>query len=158
MEATTTEQRSPASSQIGPTGDAFVTFMISDQLFGVPVLSVQDILCPDGVTPIPLAPHAIKGSINVRGKIVTVIDVRTRLGLPAAQISEKRMGVTVEHCGELYTLIVDRLGDVATLPDDRREEKPVNLDPVWREVAQGLYRLDEGIMVVLDVDHLLTLS
>ncbi len=107
----------------GGTGVAgaatFVTFMIAGQAFGVPVLVVQDILLPDRIAPIPLAHPAVRGSINVRGKIVTVVDVRARLGLPAGENGERRMGVAVENHGELYALLVDRVGDVLSLPASR---------------------------------------
>ncbi len=134
----------------------FVTFIIEEQLFGIPVLSVQDILSPDHIAPIPLAPPEVSGSINLRGRIVTVIDVRTLLGLPRRKTDQhKNMGVTVEHYGELYTLLVDGVGDVVSLAFDLYEENPGTLDPVWRKFANGVYRLDGRLMVILDVERLL---
>lgn len=140
--------------------NTFVTFALSDQLFGVPVLKVQDILVPQDIAPIPLAPPAVRGAINLRGRIVTVIDVRVRLRLPAGGRVQAAvgMGVTVEHGSDLYTLLVDRIGDVIALPADCREDTPSTLDPVWREIADGVFRLDDGIMVILNVDRLLDLS
>lgn len=138
-------------------GETFVTFVIEKQRFGVPVLRVQDILSPDLISPVPLAPPSVHGLINLRGRIVTVIDVRTRLGLPRLD-GGKSMGVTVEHRGELFTLLVDRVGDVAKLASDRLEQKPSTLEPAWRDVAAGVWRLDDGLMVVLDVDRLLDLN
>ena len=136
----------------------FVTFMIAGQAFGVPVLVVQDILLPDRIAPIPLAHPAVRGSINVRGKIVTVVDVRARLGLPAGESSERRMGVTVENQGELYALLVDRVGDVLTMPASRFQEKPSSLTREWADAATGIYRQDNGLLVTLDVPRLLTLN
>ena len=75
----------------------FVTFFIKDQMFGIPVLKVQDILTPDRIAPIPLAPPEVEGSINLRGRIVTVIDMRERLGLGHRNMSDKPMGVTVSR-------------------------------------------------------------
>ena len=140
--------------------NTYVTFALSDQLFGVPVLKVQDILVPEDIAPIPLAPPAVRGAINLRGRIVTVIDVRVRLRLPPRTDGQGKlgMGVTVEHGSDLYTLLVDRIGDVIALPVDRREDNPSTLDPVWREIAEGVFRLDDGIMVILNVDRLLDLS
>jgi purine-binding chemotaxis protein CheW len=146
-----------ADAPAGDGGDTFVTFVVDKQRFGVPVLRVQDILSPEHIALVPLAPASICGLINLRGRIVTVIDVRTRLGLPAYD-GERAMGVTVEHRGDLFTLLVDRVGDVAELPRDRLEEKPSTLHSSWREVAAGVWRLDEGLMIVLDVDRLLELN
>lgn len=146
-----------ADASAGQGDDTFVTFVVEEQRFGVPVLRVQDILSPEHIAPVPLAASAVRGLINLRGRIVTVIDVRTRLGLPAFD-GEKAMGVTVEHRGELFTLLVDRVGDVAELSRDRLEDKPATLAPSWRDVATGVWRLDEGLMVVLDVDRLLELN
>ncbi|HJO73973.1 MAG TPA: chemotaxis protein CheW, partial [Rhodospirillales bacterium] len=66
----------------GENLEDYVTFYVGDQMFGIPVLRVQDILTPDTIAPIPLAPKEVRGSINLRGRIVTVVDVRVRLGLP----------------------------------------------------------------------------
>ncbi|MEQ9556093.1 MAG: chemotaxis protein CheW [Rhodospirillales bacterium] len=138
----------------------FVTFRVKKQLFGIPVLMVQDILSPDRIASIPLAPPEVRGSINLRGRIVTVIDVRVRLGLPPSsrEASENAMAVTVEHDHELYTLLVDSIGDVISLSNDLYERNPATLDPLWREFANGIYRLKGELMVVLDVHRLLNIS
>lgn len=148
----------------GDEDETFVTFTVFKQRFGVAVSRVQDILMPNHIAPVPLALPAVRGAINLRGRIVTVIDVRTRLGLPAGDdagagdAAKAIMGVTVEHRGEFYTLLVDRIGDIVQLPSRRWEDKPTTLDPAWREVTSGVFRLDEGLMVVLDVDRLLDLG
>ncbi len=137
----------------------FVTFFIGDQMFGIPVLRVQDILTPDQIAPIPLAPKEVVGSINLRGRIVTVIDVRTRLGLPPREGERTgNMGVTVEQNNDLYTLLVDKIGDVIGLSRDSYEKNPGTLDPLWRGFSNGVYRLEESLMVVLDIDNLLDLG
>ncbi len=137
----------------------FVTFRVKKQLFGIPVLMVQDILSPDRIASIPLAPPEVRGSINLRGRIVTVIDVRVRLGLPSStEASENAMAVTVEHEHELYTLLVDSIGDVVSLSNDLYERNPATLDSLWREFANGIYRLKGELMVVLDVHRLLNIS
>ena len=133
----------------------FVTFRIADQLFGVPVLKVQDILRPQDIAFVPLAPPEVRGSINLRGRIVTVIDVRVRLGLPENENQDNHMGVTVEQQNELYTLLVDEIGEVLDLDKKHSESIPNTLDQVWREFACGLYKLEDELMVVLDVDRLL---
>ncbi len=133
----------------------FVTFRIANQLFGVHVLKVQDILRPEDIAFVPLAPPEVKGSINLRGRIVTVIDVRVRLGLPENENQENHMGVTVEQKNELYTLLVDEIGEVLELNLKDKEAIPSTLDQVWREFAVDLYKLETELMVVLDIDKLL---
>jgi len=136
----------------------YVTFIVKEQLFGIPVLKVQDILTPDRIASIPLAPPEVTGAINLRGRIVTVLDVRVRLGLEKKDTVKDSMGVTVEHQHELYTLLVDKVGDVIGLESDLYEGNPSTLDPVWRDFASGVFRLDGRIMVVLDVERLLDLG
>lgn len=137
----------------------YVTFTVGEQMFGIPVLRVQDILTPDRIAPVPLAPPEVKGSINLRGRIVTVIDVRVRLGLPErAKEDGRNMGVTVEQDNELYTLLVDEIGDVISLSKDLYEKNPGTLDPLWREFSNGVFRLEEKLMVVLDIDNLMNLN
>ena len=98
---------------VGVGGD-FVTFTIAGQLFGVPVLAVQDVLRPQAITRIPMAPPEILGSLNLRGRIVTVVDTRHRLGLPKAAADEKPMSIVVPHGDDLFSLAVDRVGEVLT--------------------------------------------
>ena len=174
--------------------DDFVTFRVGKQLFGIPVLSVQDILTPDKIAPVPLAPPEVRGNINLRGRIVTVIDVRVRLGMgfnereqkeeaeaesraaakkaeaaegeedkPVSSIvmkekTKSQMGVTVENQNELYTLLVDEIGDVISVEKDRFDGNVATLDPAWREFSSGVYRLDGGLMVVFDVERLLDIK
>lgn len=135
----------------------FVTFEIEGQLFGIPVLKVQDVLKPEKIAFIPLAPPEIKGSINLRGRIVTVIDVRVRLGLPPGEASES-MGVTVEHDHDLYSLLVDAVGDVMSLPVDSFDKAPDSLDAKWQQFAINVVRLEKRLLVVLDVDRILDIG
>src|SRR5271168_2781875 len=93
----------------------FVSVTILDQMFGIPVLQVQDVLGPQRITRIPLAPAEVAGSLNLRGRIVTAIDLRTRLGLPKRAAGEKSMSVVVDQDGEAYSLLVDNVGEVLSL-------------------------------------------
>lgn len=132
----------------------YVTATIDGQLFGVPVLSVQDVLGPQKLANIPLAPSEVAGALNLRGRIVTAIDLRRRLGLPAADKQES-MSIVVEHHGELYSLLIDEVGEVLSVPANSYERNPPTLDSRWREVSGGIYRLDGQLMVILEVDRLL---
>ncbi|MGO1117892.1 chemotaxis protein CheW [Rhodovibrionaceae bacterium A322] len=133
----------------------FVTFEIANQLFGIFVLKVQDILSHSNTTRIPLAPPEIAGSLNLRGRIVTAIDVRRRLNLAARTDGEEGMSIVVEHEGELYSLIVDNVGEVLPLSTSDYERNPPTMNPLVREYSEGIYRLKEGLLVVLDVERLL---
>ena len=138
---------------------AFVTFTVANHYFGVPVMRVQDILTPDTIARVPLGPAEVRGLINLRGRIVTVIDVRTRLSLEACTDVAKGPGkcVTVESDGEFYTLLVDSVGDVVSLHEQEREPNPATLDPLWRDLANGVFRTGDKLLVTLDVDRLLNI-
>ena len=133
----------------------FVTFVITGQLFGIPVLQVQDVLSTYKITRIPLAPPEIVGSLNLRGRVVTAIDVRLRLGLPPRDEGENHMSIVAECGGELYSLMVDSVGEVLALSQEGYERNPPTLDPKFRTYSDGIYRLDEQLLVVLDVIRLL---
>ena len=137
------------------TEHMFVTMITAGQLFGIPVLQVQDVLGPQRITRVPLAPPEVAGSLNLRGRIVTAIDVRVRLGLPPRADNTEGMSVVVDHRGELYSLIVDKVGEVMSLPYSDHEKNPSTLDPCWRDVSDGIYRLKDGLLVELDVARFL---
>ena len=139
-------------------GGDFVSFAIAGQLFGVPVLQVQDVLRPQAITRIPMAPPEILGSLNLRGRIVTVVDTRHRLGLPKSDAKGPPMSIVVPHGDDLFALAVDRVGEVLSLSAENFEFNPPTLDPGWREVANGIYRLKSELLVVIDVARLLRLG
>lgn len=149
------EQIEHSTSGTGSETEEYITFVIAKQLFGVPVLKVQDVLSPQRVTPIPLAPPEIAGSLNLRGRIVTAIDVRLRLGLSGRDKGDEGMSIVVEHDSELYSLMVDSVGEVLQLKASHFERNPPTLDQKFREYSDGIYRLDDKLLVVLDVNRLL---
>lgn len=148
----------PLTQSEHPAANGFVTMTIAGQLFGISVLQVQDVLGPQRLTRVPLAPPEVAGSLNLRGRIVTAIDVRTRLGLPPRPEGMKGMSVVVDLGGELYSLLIDQVGEVLTLDKEDFESNPPTLDPRWREVSRGIYRLKEQLLVVIDIAQLLNLS
>jgi purine-binding chemotaxis protein CheW len=133
----------------------YVSIIIAGQLFGIPVLQVQDVLGPQRITRIPLAPPEVAGSLNLRGRIVTAIDLRTRLHLPKREDGAKSMSVVVDQAGESYSLLVDNVGEVLSLSAATLERNPATLDGNWRDVSNGIHRLDAGLLIVLDVGRLL---
>ncbi len=142
------------SLNLGVTKD-FLTVKIGGQMFGIPILQVQDVLGEQRVTHIPLAPPQVSGSLNLRGRIVTAVNVRKCLGLPPLENVENEMSVVVDHDDELYSLVIDEVGDVLSLNESEYEQNPATLDLLWRSVSLGVYRLDGGILVILDVPKLL---
>jgi len=135
-----------------------VTVTIAGQLFGIEVLQVRDVLGPQRLTRIPLAPPEVAGSLNLRGRIVTAIDVRTRLSLPPPPPEVRSMSVVVDVNGELYSLVVDGVGEVLSLPLESFEANPPTLDARWRTVSKGIYRLKGQLLVVLDIAALMNMS
>ncbi len=133
----------------------YVTMSIGDQMFGIPVLNVQDVLGSQQITRVPLAPPEVAGSLNLRGRIVTAIDVRLRLNMPKKDDGKPPMSVVVEHDGELYSLLVDAVGEVLSLNMKDYQRNPPTLNARLREFSDGIYRLNGSLLVVLSVGSLL---
>jgi len=147
----------PAQEVLQNTMDnaEFVTVTIAGQLLGLPVLDVEDVLGPQKLTRIPLAPPAVAGALNLRGRIVTAIDVRRRLGLTPMDSYDDCMSIVVEHMGEPYSLLIDTVGEVLSIPMSCYERNPATLDAHWAQVSAGIFRLDGELLVALEVDKLL---
>lgn len=137
-----------------------VSLFVAAQHFGVRIEAVRDILGAQQLAKVPLATPEIAGVLNLRGRIVTAIDLRRRLGMEKGQrqASDTTMNIVVDHQGELYSLLVDRVGDVLTLATGRFEADAGSLPPRWRGLAHGIFRLDDGLLIELDVDRILALQ
>ena len=135
-----------------------VAIRVGDQDFGVPVRQVRDVLRHRQLTPVPLAPRAVAGLLNLRGRIVTAIDLRIRLGLPPQAPGSDATHIVVENGSELYALVVDSVGDVLPIEERRLETLPLGLDSRWRAVASAVYSTDAGLTVLLDVARLLDIA
>ncbi len=150
-----------AETRAGAAADdsyACVTLILADQLCGVPVLCVRDVLAGQTIAPIPLAPPDVAGNLNLRGRIVTAIDLRERLHLPRRSPGAPAMSIVTEQGSELYALLVDQVSEVLTLQRSRMEPNPPTLPAIWAEYSEGIYRLEQGLLVVLSVDRLLALG
>jgi purine-binding chemotaxis protein CheW len=156
MTADILERRDIAASN--EDNQVLVTLTVGDQLCGVPVLAVRDILGEQVITRIPLAPPEIAGSLNLRGRIVTAIDLRRRLRLPPAPPGQPLMSIVAEQGGELYALLVDQVSEVLSLDVSMFERNPPTLQRSWAEFSTGIFRLDGRLLVVLDVSRLLALG
>ena len=133
----------------------YVTVTIGDHMFGLPIFRVQDVFVPDRLTRVPLAPPEVAGILNLRGRVVTAIDMRSRLDFGEREPGTPVMAIGIEFKGESYGLLVDAVGEVIQLHNSACEAKPSNLDPRLSRVAAGIYRLEGQLMVVLDVDRVL---
>lgn len=132
-----------------------LTTTVGNQTFGMPVLSVQDILRPRHVAHVPQAPSDVAGLINLRGRIVTVVDLRHWLGFESAEASEQ-MHIVIEHEGDLYSFLVDSVGDVVTLSTDSTDSVPPNLPEQWHTIVRNVLRHDKELILIIEASLLLT--
>jgi purine-binding chemotaxis protein CheW len=136
----------------------FVTMKVADQLFGIPVLLVRDVLGIQSLTRIPLASPEIAGVLNLRGRVITAIDLRCRLGMEPLEGDEHPMSIVVENAGELYSLVVDSVGEVIPLSKDTYKDTPATVNPRWRSFCKGVYGLRGELLIALDIDELLDIK
>lgn len=136
----------------------FCTFFINGIFFGIEVLKVQEVIRYQEMTSVPLAPATIRGLINLRGQIVTAIDLRCRLELPARSDDQLPMNVVVRTDDGAVSLLVDEIGDVVEIQDDVRERPPETLRGVARELVTGVYKLKERLLLILDTEKTVTLA
>jgi purine-binding chemotaxis protein CheW len=137
----------------------YVTLFIGDQTFGVKVTDIRDVFALKSLTPIPGARAEIAGVLNLRGRIVTAIDARQKLGMPKRDGGyEGMMAVGVEHDGEVYGILVDKVGEVLRMGDEDFVPNPANLAPSWKNISQGVYRLEGKLLITLNIDSFLTIN
>ena len=140
-----------------PESRQYSTFTVSGLFFGIEVLKVQEVLRSLEMTQVPLAPD-VEGLINLRGQIVTAIDKRRRLGLPDRATDQNPMLMVVRSDGDAVSLLVDEIGDVLEVTEDRSEAAPANMPKEQRDVIEGVYKLDGRLLLVLDVDRALEMN
>ena len=143
------------AAPVEPATSTLVTLTVAGQLCGVPVMAVRDVLGEQAITPVPLAPPEIAGNLNLRGRIVTAIDLRRRLGLPGAVGGRRPVSVVAEQGSEYYALLVDEVGEVLTLDASLHERTPPTLPPGLAAFAEGVFRLPGRLLMVLSVPRLL---
>ncbi|MCP2669558.1 chemotaxis protein CheW [Maricaulaceae bacterium EIL42A08] len=133
----------------------YVTVHIGGQLFGVEVDEIREVFSPQDITKVPRAPGEIAGLLNLRGRIVTAVDARSRLNLPARGADEPVMALGLEQGSELFGVLVDEVGEVMRLKADTLEASPAHLDPHWRALLKGVHRLEKNLLAVLDIRALI---
>jgi len=133
----------------------FATFRVGDQLMGVDIRRIQEINRNPDTTPVPHAPEFLRGVINLRGDVATIIDLRAILGLTPAQITSATRNVIIETDGEPVGLLVDRIADVVTATPEEIEPPPANVHGLDGRFFQGVHKLDSELLVLVDVDAVL---
>ncbi len=131
----------------------FCTFFIDKQFFAVPVQQVQEVIRYQEMTQLPLVPPVIRGLINLRGQIVVAFDLRRRLGYAERPEHLKPMNVVLRADGEIVSFLVDEIGDVIEVDEDSAEPPPQTLRAEMRELLQGVYKLKDQLLLVLDADR-----
>ncbi|WP_052668790.1 chemotaxis protein CheW [Nitriliruptor alkaliphilus] len=135
----------------------FCTFRLADLTFGIEVQRVQEVIRPQALTAVPRANRVVEGLINLRGQIVTAIDLRRRLELPTRPDETPGMNVVVRTGDGALSLLVDEIGDVVHVDDAAFETPPDTLDGVARELLTGAYKLEDRLLLILDVDQVVRL-
>ena len=135
----------------------FSTFFLNGLFLGVEVLKVQEVIHYQEMTRVPLAPNMIQGLINLRGQIVTAIDLRRRLELPPRPEGQLPMNVVVRSEDGAVSLLVDEIGDVVEIQDEAYERPPETLKGVARELVTGVYKLKDRLLLILDTERTVSL-
>jgi len=147
-----TDMATPGTELVEASGQ-FSTFYVSDMYFGVDVLQVQEVLRAQQMSPVPQAPDVIEGLINLRGQIVTAIDMRRQLLLPPRPGGKAPMNMVVRTPDGAVSLLVDEIGDVVAMDAANCERPPENLDPTARELIRGVYKLKDQLLLILDTER-----
>ena len=134
----------------------YCTFSVSGDYFGVDVLGVQEMMRHQEMTRVPLAPPAVRGLINLRGQIVTAIDLRRRLGMPDRADDEPDVHIVLRTDDGAVSLLVDAIGDVLEVPDAAFEPPPQTLRAAARPLIRGVYKLKDRLLLLLDIDKIVT--
>jgi len=134
------------------------TFLLDGFLFGVEVVNVQEVIRYQDMTKIPLASPMVRGLINLRGQIVTAIDMRARLGLPAVADTQQPMNVVLRTTDGVVSLLVDEIGDVLELDGREFERPPETMSGVFRDVVLGVYKLEGRLLLLLDVERIIAMG
>ncbi len=138
------------------TSFEYVTVRIGGQLFGVEVGEIREVFSPQDITAVPRAPSEIAGLLNLRGRIVTAVDARARLGLPPREAGDPIMALGLEEGSELFGVLIDEVGEVMRLKTESLEPSPAHLDSQWRALLKGVHRLENDLLAVLDVRALIS--
>jgi purine-binding chemotaxis protein CheW len=145
------------SSPIGATADGaqYLTFRLGDEEYGVEILKVQEIRSYSTITPVPNAPRAVKGVMNLRGYIIPVMDLRLRLGLPTIEYNRFAVVIVVVIEGKVVGLLADGVSDVLALAKTDIQDPPDLGTPIEARLVGGMAKAGDKLVILLDVEHLL---
>ncbi len=152
----------PASSNRATKAQApieLLTCRIADQWIGFRVQQVSEVVKPQKRTMMPMAPQAVAGLINLRGKVITELEVRRVIGLPERAPDEPfHVAIVETMSGEDFGLIVDDVGEVMVLDEDMFEATPSTLHEVWRQVSDGVLKQEGRVLLLVNVDRFVSLT
>lgn len=134
------------------------TFFLQDLYFGVEVEKVQEVIRYQEMTRIPLAPEVIAGLINLRGQIVTAIDLRRQLELTARPAGQLPMNVVVRRDDGPISLLVDEIGDVVEVEEESFENPPDTLETRRRDFIRGVYKLKDKLLLLLETEKAVSVA
>jgi purine-binding chemotaxis protein CheW len=143
-----------ARGQVSEGRVDYLTFHVAGAHFAVRAVAVRDVLRLQSLTVVPLAQKEVAGLMNLRGHVVTAIDLATRLGLPASS-SGQRMSIVIERGNEAYCFIVDGVGDVLGIEANEVEINPASMDQRWVGLSRGVFKKERDLVVLLDIDAVL---
>jgi len=132
----------------------FCTFFLDDRFFGVDVEKVQEVIRYQVITPVPLAPPVVRGLINLRGQIVTAVDLRRLLQVENTLDDRLPINIVFQTWQGIFSLLVDRIGDVLEVDQACFEHPPDTLEGIARELIQGAYKLQGRLLLLLNVEKL----
>ena len=135
--------------------EQFLSVCVGEHLLGIPVSCIREVLAEQVLTPIPLAPPQMVGSLNLRGRIIAALSLRKALRLDDLRKEQAHLHVVIEEKSELYSLMVDHIGDVCTVDKELLEKVPSTLDSAWKTLTTGVFRLEHALLVVLDTGALI---
>lgn len=138
--------------------NSFCTFRVGNLHLGVEVLRVQEVIRAQKMTRIPGAPPVVRGLMNLRGQIVTALDLRRRLELPESETADGQMNVVVRTPDGPVSLLVNEIGDVLVVESDQFEPPPETLLGSTRELICGSYKLDGRLLLVLNLDAVMKVA
>jgi len=147
---TTTE----TDTTVGPLQCA--SFYLGDALMAIPIQQIEEITRHLLLTPVPHAPPYVRGVINLRGEVMTVIDLRAVLALGTTEITPQTRNVIVSSRGEHIGLLVDRIADVVTIESEQIEPPPANVSGVDGRFFRGVYKLERELLVILNIETVMT--
>lgn len=134
------------------------TFFVDQQMFGVDVKSVQEVIRYQEMTDVPLAPDSVVGLINLRGQIVTAIDLRRRLGVSARPADQLPMNIVIRNDEGAISLLVDHIGDVQEIDEENFEAPPETLRGEAGELIRGAYKMKDRLLLILDTERAMNVS